>query len=479
MSADQLKSIESQLASALDTVRAMLAQAEHPAEPVEHEAPAPEAPAEHGTAPDHAAPEAPAHEAPTGETGHEPVPETTHQPEPEPAPAPHEPAPEPTPHPEPLPEPDPVPPPPPNPEPTPTPDPVPQPGNPGASIATEQELRTALGNAKAGDVLPVAGNFPAMTLSGIKFSGGKVTIRGGTFERLSLNGCANIRLESLKVMPKGVFTQTGGATPFLLFGDAATTDIEVEDCDLWGGPDAPNYLNWTLANWNAQKIGGAQFMGDRIALRNSYAMGVNFGYSVLGNDVELTGLRVAGFSGDAFRANADNLTARNIWATDAYAIDQNHPDAWQVFGKRLGPGAYELIENQTLEDAIFMEYSTPTDTRGAIGASLQILGYHNPPYANITHRRVIAATSSQNAYSVNSPSLTAEQIMMFTVPGPKGGSTRLRVSQSSVIRDVYLDKATMDSAPTTGKPDYTKLPAFRVAAIRGNTMPDIRAIMGW
>lgn len=421
MSADQLKSVESQLASALETVRAMLAVPDHPE-------------------PEHPVPEHPAEPEP------HPEPETPHEPDPDPVP-----------------------------------DPVPQPGNPGPAITTEAELRTALGNAKAGDVLPLAGNFPAVTLDGIRFAD-KVTLKGAgaTFAQLTLNNCANMRIETIKVMPPGVFTQVGGATPFLLKGDGATTDIEVEDCDFWGGPDAPNYLNWTLANWQAQKIGGAQFQGQRIALRNSYAMGVNFGFSVLGRDVEWTGLRVAGFSGDAFRANADNLTARDLWATDAYAIDPNHPDAWQAFGKYLGTkGSYELIENQTLEDAIFMEYSTPTDTRGAIGASLQILGYHNPPYANITHRRVIAATSSFNAYSVNSPSLTAEKVMMFTVPGPRGGVSRLRVSQSSVIREVYLDKATTDSAPITGKPDYSKLPAFKVAAIRGNQKPDIRAIMGW
>lgn len=398
--------------------------------------------------------------------------------------APAEPEPEPEPPVGPTPpDPDPAPPPP-----DPGPAPIPQPGTPGAAITTETELRTALGNAKAGDVLPVAGNFPAITLTGVKFNGGKVTIKGShaaTLEQLTLNGCANMRLESFKVMPKGVFTKVGGAIPFLLKGDGATTDIEVEDCDLWGGPDAPNYLNWTLAEWNAQKVGGIQFMGQRVALRDNCALAVNFGYSVLGSDMEFTRNRVAGFSADAFRGNANNLTATGNWATDAYAIDSNHPDGIQVFGRYLGTkGQYELIQNQLWEDTIIMEYSTPTDTRGSLGASLQLIGYHNPPYKDITHRLFVGSSSSFNAYGAgNIENYVAEKVMMFTVSGPSGGTTKLGVTRATSLTDIYLDDwrryTTPPSLPTTGKPDYSKLPAFKVAAIRGNQRPDIRAILGW
>jgi hypothetical protein len=391
--------------------------------------------------------------------------------------APAEPEPEPEPPVGPTPpDPDPAPPPP-----DPGPAPIPQPGTPGAAITTETELRTALGNAKAGDVLPVAGNFPAITLSGVKF-GGKVTISGAaTFERLMLNGCANLRLDGLKLMPAGVFVKTGGATPYLLMGDGATTDIEVENVDFWGGADAPNFMSWTLAQWNAQKIGAAHFAGQRIALRNCAALAVNFGYSAIGSDIEWTDLRIAGFSGDAFRANADNLTARGIWATDAYAIDANHPDAWQAFGTYLGNKTYELLHDQILEDAIFMEYSTPTDTRGALGASLQVIGYHNPPYANIAHRRIVAATSSFNAYgNGGATGYIGEKVMMWTIPGPKGGTTRLRCPLTPVpnMSEIYLDKYVTGTWPTTGKPDYSKLDAFRVPALRGNVRPDVDSV-GW
>lgn len=408
-----------------------------------------------------------------------PAPETPEEPQPEePAPTP-EPTPTPEPEPQPEPTPDPVPTPTPDPVPTPTPTPVPQPVPGGPAITTEAELRTALGNAKAGDVLPVAGNFPAITLNGVKF-GGKVSIVGpAIFERLMLNGCQNLRLDGLKLMPAGVFVKTGGATPYLLMGDGATTDIEVENVDFWGGRNAPNFMSWTLAEWNAQKVGAAHFAGKRIALRNCAALAVNFGYSAIGSDIEWTDLRIAGFSGDAFRANADNLTARGIWASDAYAVDANHPDAWQAFGTYLGNKTYELLHDQVLEDAIFMEYSTPTDMRGALGASLQVLGYHNPPYANIQHRRIVAATTSFNAYgNGGAMGYVGNKVMMWALPNSKGAVSRLRCPMTPVpdMSEIYLDKSVTGTWPTNGKPDYSKRDAFKVTALRGNVRPDVDSV---
>lgn len=362
----------------------------------------------------------------------------------------------------------------PEPEPGPGPGPAPVPGGP--AIQTLAELMTALGNAKPGGVLPLAGNFPPISLSGVKFSGVPVTLKGAgaVIERMVLAGCSGLRLDGLKFMPAGPVVTTSKAKPYLLTGDAATNAIEVNDCDFWGASDAPHFMYWTLAKWQAQKIGGAFFLGDRISLIDSYALGIHFGFNLTGNDGEMVGLRACGFSGDAFRACGNRLNGRGNWAADAYVIDANHPDGIQGFG-RSG-----TLSDHLFEDTIIMEYSTPQDTRGAVGASLQVIGYHDGPYANLAFRRFVGASSSLNAYHVNAcPSHTGEKIAMFTLPGPKGGATRIRVPSSAQISDVYVDKTASGSAPATGKPDYSKLAAFQVAALRGNRMPDIRAIMGW
>lgn len=390
------------------------------------------------------------------------------EPSPEPEPDP-EPAPEPTPEPEPSPEPVPDPEPGPAPQPGPGPVPAPVPGGPG--VRTVAELMTALANAKPGAAIPVAGKLGPVPLTGIRFASA-VTLQGGEVESMTLTNCAGLRLQGMKMMPVGRVAAAGRAKPYLLRGDRLTSDIDVIGCDFWGGSDAPNFLNWSKAEWGAQKIGAVMFDGSRIRLADNAALAVNHGYNLTGDSCELTDNRVAGFSADAFRACCNNLKARGNWATDAYAIDANHPDGIQGFDQSA------TLHDQLWEDTIIMEYSTPGDTRGAIGASLQLIGFHNGPYANLTFRRFVGGSSSQNAYHVNScPSHTAEKVVMFTQAGPKGGQTRLRVPSSSILSDIYLDKTT--GAPLSGKPDYSKRAAFEVTALRGNTKPDLRAIMGW
>lgn len=363
---------------------------------------------------------------------------------------------------------------PPVPDPGPGPVPAPVPGGPG--VRTVAELMTALGNAKSGNTIPIEGKFPAVSLGGIKFSGRKVTLKGvgAEIERMVLAGCTGLRLESLKFVPAGAVVATSKAKPYLLTADAASADIDVNDCDFWGAQDAPAFMSWSLAKWSTQKIGGAFLQGARSTLCNSYALGTHFGFNLTGRDGIMENLSVCGFSGDAFRVCSSGLRAKTLWATDAYVIDGNHPDAFQGFDHS------GTLSDQVIEDAIVMEYSTPTDQRGAIGASLQVIGYHDGPYADITYRRIVAASSSQNAYHVNScPTHIGEKIMMWTVPGPKSGASRIRVPAASKVSDVFVDKTASGSAPATGSPDYAKLAAFQKPALRGNRMPDLRAIMGW
>lgn len=358
--------------------------------------------------------------------------------------------------------------------PAPPPPPPAQPPS-GTPVRTEAELRTALANAAPGAVILLAGDFPAMSLSGISFSS-KVTLegQGAKLARLALIDCAGLRLKGLHFMQNGPVVKTSRAIPYLLTGDKLTKDVEVDDCDFWGSVDADQFRTWSLAKWQAQAIGAAFFQGDRIALRNSYALGVNFGFNLMGKAGVMDELRVCGFSADSFRTCGSGLRAKGLWATDAYLISGNHPDAIQGFDMSA------TLSDQIIEDCILMEYSTQTDQRGAIGASLQLLGYHDGPYADIAFRRIVGAGSTHNAYHVhNCARHVGEKIMLWTVPGPNGGVTKTRVPGDAKLTDVYTDRTVSGSASATGQPDYSKLGVFQVPALRGNAMPDIRAIMGW
>lgn len=427
MSAEQLTAIRKHLASALGTIDVMLADAAGGTDAPEAE---------------------PADPAPV-----DPVPEQPTDP------VPVDPAPE-----------APV-------DPVPVPDPTPAPALPGSGTPVRgiAELMTALSNAASGDVIPMSGQFPPVRLKDVRFAG-QVTLlgKGAEIERFDMIGCEGLHLADLHLLPAGPVVTTSKAIPYLMTGDAATTRITVDDCDFWGGRDAPNFRSWGLAEWQAQRIGAAFFRGDHIVLDSNCALGVNFGFNLTGADCEMDDNRVCGFSADSFRACGSRFVGIGNWATDAYSISANHPDGIQAFD-----GSAE-ISDQLWRDTIIMEYSTPTDQRGAIGASLQLIGYHDGPYADIQFDRFVGSSSSFNAYHVTRcPTHIADKVMMFTVSGPSGGATRLRVPQSAALTDVYMDKSVTTGGQATGKPDYSKLAAFQVPALRGNARPDLNAILGW
>ncbi len=358
----------------------------------------------------------------------------------------------------------------PDPDPAPVPAPVPNP--PGTAVKTDAELVTAINNASAGDVIDFAGDFGMHTFRGIN-PAADITLRGhgATMERLTLMSCSRIAIEGVKFVGRTVAPDSG-AKPYLLKGDRNTNHISVAGCDFWGAPDADQFRTWDISRWRAFEWSAAMFEGDDIALADLATLGTNFGINVTGRRVNMQDIRVCGFSGDSFRLCAHNLRANGLWSTDAYVISGNHPDGIQGFDNK------STLSDQVIEDVIIMEYSTPTDQRNGFGASLQLLGYHNKPYDGITLRRIVGACSSLNAYHVNGdPNHVGDKIMLWSVPGPKGGVTKLRVTSALQLTDVYVDKVVSGTA--TGKPDYSKLDAFRVAALRGAVRPDIDQIIGW
>lgn len=433
MSAEQLNAIRKHLVSALGTVDVMLAALEGPVAetPVEDADPTDPAPVD------------PAPEEPTGPAPVDPVPEPPSDPIPDP-------------------------------DPTPDPDPVPAPTPGGTPITTEDELKTALANAGDGAILPVRGNFPPMDLRKINVGGVVIRGLGATFGKTMLYGCSGLIFQAIDFVQNGPVAASG-ATPYLLMGDNATSNIVVDGCDFFGDPAASDFRNWTKADWQRQKIGAAIFHGDNIALRGSHALAVNFGFNLTGLNGVMENLRVCGFSGDAFRTCGSGLRAKGLWATDAYVIDSNHPDGIQGFDRS------NTLSDQVIEDVILMEYSTPTDQRGLLGAACQLLGYHDAPYADITFRRIVGAGSSFNAYHIGGcANHIGDRIMLWSIPGPKGGQSKTRVMNcTGSLTKVYTDRLASGSMPNTGKPDYSKLPGFQVPAVRGATRPDIDQIIGW
>lgn len=342
---------------------------------------------------------------------------------------------------------------------------------------TASEFVDAVTSAPAGADIVVKGDIAKVSLSGIKKTV-PVTIHGsGTImEGIDLTGCSGLIFRGLKFMPKGQVVHSGkGALPYMLTGDKTCSDIEIHDSDFWGAADAPNFMVWDKAKWLNQQVSAVLMRGTRITARGNAVVGCHFAYNFTGNDVDLFDNRACGLSADGFRIGADGgnrVRNRLGWVTDMFVINANHPDLIQAFNLN------SPMSDHLHEDCILLEHSGATDMRNPqVAASAQVVGYHQGGCSNLVVRRVVGASSSLNAYHVEAPAHTADHVAMFAQPGPKGGITKFRAPAATSINEVYCDKTT--GTPITGKPDYAKLPAFLVPALRGNPMPALRAIMGW
>jgi len=249
------------------------------------------------------------------------------QPEPGPAPAP-----EPEPRPEPVPEPVPVPQPEPAPAPAPDPVPAPVPGT-GPVLQTAAEIQNALGLARGGDTIRIAGDLGALVLRGGQYASTvRIVAVGQTrAEYVQVAGStANLDIEGVTAYPT-VFPLVNPYRP--LFEAAATTmGVRFVDCIGMGHQTGRQYHGWSLAEWQARKVFGINLLGASSEAIGCELYGVGFGILQKGLNTRAAWNRVIGCSTDFYRVLGDGAVHEFNDSGDSFNIDASHDDGFQGWG---------------------------------------------------------------------------------------------------------------------------------------------------
>jgi hypothetical protein len=266
------------------------------------------------------------------------------------------------------------------------------------TVTDPSDLAPRLRSAAPRDQILLSGKFGEVRLSGIRPEAG-VTIAAAApgaahFEKLLLDDCANLTFTGLQFWPLSPVPTNKRLKQYLFTSLPNCTRIEVDKSLFRGRADSDAHATWTLADWNAAKIGAVFLRGPNSVVRNSAAIGVQFGYGVAGRSSEIFNNRVFGFSGDGLRATEDNCVVIGNRITDAMQIDDNHSDGFQAF-KTDG-----LLDGIVIKDNVLIESTARPDN--PLRAKMQGISFHNGPYANVVIRDNAVATRAPNGMHLNS-----------------------------------------------------------------------------
>ena len=333
---------------------------------------------------------------------------------------------EPVPEPEPIPDPVPDPIPDPAPAPVPTPTPVPIPPIIGATVAVnESDLVAKVANAAPGSKIGMKdGRWNNVALSGNDVDVVAENPGAAIFDAVRVFKSNNVRVHNFTVRPKGdTLKASNNVNKFGFQSDATASATGLFGCRVYSHDDSAGHFNWTKAQWLKRMMGGVGVYGSGCTIDQFYMEGGHFGVALIGPNNTASNVRLCGISGDGGRINNSGNAMRRCYFSDFVLVDQNHADGIQAFGK-LTNGKYSLIDGVELSELVILEHTqnplNPLRANGNAGMQpfgvMQVLGFHNGPYANVNIDRVLGATGAKNGLKmVGVNGLTANQVEMYNI----------------------------------------------------------------
>jgi hypothetical protein len=306
-------------------------------------------------------------------------------------------------------------------------------------VGSADDLAKRLSTAQDGETILVAGQFGAIKIQGIRMKRGLIVASaepgGAHFERIEIRSCANITLSGLACWPLSPVARSK-SKQYLITADNKSENIEVTNSVFRGRADSDGHANWTKEEWQAAKIGAVFLQCRRGVVRNNVAIGVNFGFNVIGDSSELFENTVFGFSGDGLRVAADNCVVIGNRVSDAVGIDKNHPDGFQAFKTK------STLKGLVIKDNTILEWTVRPDN--PLRVRLQGLSLHDGPYENVVVRDNSVSCTSSNGIRLNrvtNVEITGNRVR--NADGKRGNLPRIVVSNCSgsiVVEDNQAEK---------------------------------------
>ena len=149
------------------------------------------------------------------------------------------------------------------------------------------------------------------------------------------------------------------------------SDLEVVNCFIYSTIDSKN---WSIDDWLEKARNGIKINGDRILVSNCHVLNVNFGISLVGENLVAIDNVVENFAGDGMRALGPNILIEGNTIKNCYKINDNHDDGIQSFNL----GTYDT-RNVTIRGNTIINFEDPNQP---LRGPLQGIGCFDGPFHN-------------------------------------------------------------------------------------------------
>ena len=291
---------------------------------------------------------------------------------------------------------------------------------PGTTYSSFNALLQS-GKLTGGDrVFLLDGYHGQIAMNNLKFSS-PVTIAGmpgqtAQVEGINVFGSTNIIFRDLKVWD--TTPNTGSIAGVRTYGGAS--DITFTNLDVRSVANAGNYMQWTLADWNANKRGGFLVDGPRISIIGNRVTGTAAAIFALGPNALIENNTIDGWGDDGMRALGDNSVVRGNKLQNCFHISANHDDGFQSFSRGpTGAVGAGTVSNLTIENNKIYEWRS--SSTNPLRCKLQGIGMFDGMYANTIIRNNVISVSGYHGITI--AGAKGAKIVQNTVINPSGAAT--------------------------------------------------------
>ncbi|MFZ5710274.1 MAG: choice-of-anchor Q domain-containing protein [Pseudomonadota bacterium] len=227
----------------------------------------------------------------------------------------------------------------------------------------------------------------------------------------------NIIFRDLKVWPTSTTS-----TSAIVRSYPDTSDLAFVNLDVRGGPDAGNYMSWSLAEWRDGLRTGMLIQGARQTITGTRVTAVQHGILATGDDDLLDGNIIDGFAGDGMRALGDRSIVRKNRVQNCIDIqDKQHRDGFQTYSigsdGKVGTGTqYGLV----VEGNKIFEWTSPV--ANPLRCRLQGISMFDGMYDNFRIENNVVVVSAYHGLTV--AGALNSVIRQNTVVNPSGQPAR-------------------------------------------------------
>lgn len=197
----------------------------------------------------------------------------------------------------------------------------------------------------------------------------------------------------------GVWPVRAPKKPFDLVASYARDSV-FEGLDLRGREDAPDsYMSWTAEDWRKTwRVNGMRIHGKNNRVIRNKITATAFAIQTMGEDAQVLGNRISGFSGDAMRGLGDRSVFAGNYVENSFKVDDNHNDGFQAWARAKEGQRGKVQRDLAIIGNMIFEWNGPPGIK--LRGKLQGIGLFDGRYENVTVANNLVVSSQYHGITL-------------------------------------------------------------------------------